>query len=291
MFIEHLRKFRTDFDRRFETYLIPSGEAPPELREAIRYSGLAPGKRIRPYLVIRCCELVGGNTARIWPVAAAVECIHAFSLIHDDLPAMDNDDMRRGLPACHRRFGEATAILAGDALLVLAFELIARRLEDGAVVGRLVFELATGTGWVGMIGGQTADFLGQSKPPSAELATYIHQRKTARLFETSCRLGAIAGGAEADTIAALGRFGQMVGRAFQIADDLLDVTSTAEALGKNVGKDAKAAKQTFPACVGIEQSRTAAQDAVKAAIVELEGFGHEAEDLRALARYVADRHY
>ncbi len=289
MFPERLRHFRADFDRRFEAYLTPSGEVPPELLEAIRYSGLAPGKRIRPYLVIRCCELVGGNTAEVWPVAAAVECIHTFSLIHDDLPAMDNDDLRRGRPTCHRQFGEATAILAGDALVVLAFELLGREIEDRAVAGRLVLELATGTGWAGMIGGQTADVLGQSKPPSAKLAAYIHERKTARLFETACRLGAIAGGAEADRVATFGRFGQMVGRAFQIADDLLDLTSTTEALGKGVGKDAGAAKQTFPQCVGIEQSRTAVRNAAKSALAQLEAFGPEADDLRALTDYVVDR--
>lgn len=290
-FPEFLRPFATAFDEHLAAYLTPSGDVPPELLEAIRYSALAPGKRLRPYLVTRCCELVGGAVADAWPVAAAVECVHAFSLIHDDLPAMDDDDLRRGQPACHKKFGEATAILVGDALVVLAFEILAREVEDRAVAGQLVLELAAGTGWSGMIGGQTADVLGSSKAPSVELAEYIHERKTARLFEISCRLGAIAGHAQANAVAALGRFGQMMGRAFQIADDLLDVTSTAKALGKEAGKDAGAGKQTFPRCVGTEQSRIAAHDAVEAAVAALGVFGPEADDLRALARYVVDRHY
>ncbi len=290
-FPEVLTPFATVFDEHLAAYLTPRGDVPPELLEAIRYSALAPGKRLRPYLVTRCCELVGGSVADAWPVAAAVECIHAFSLVHDDLPTMDDDDLRRGQPACHKKFGEATAILVGDALVVLAFEILGREVEDRAVAGQLVLELATGTGWSGMIGGQTADVLGQSKAPSVELAEYIHERKTARLFEIACRMGAIAGHAQAELVAALGRFGQMMGRAFQIADDLLDVTSTAEALGKGAGKDAKAGKQTFPRCVGTKQSRIAAHDAVEAAVAALRTFGPQADDLRALARYVVDRHY
>ncbi|UCC32411.1 MAG: polyprenyl synthetase family protein [Phycisphaerales bacterium] len=279
------------FDQRFGEYLTPGGDVPQELVEAIRYSALAPGKRIRPYLVVRCCELVGGRVADYWPVAAAVECVHAFSLIHDDLPAMDDDNLRRGRPTCHKKFDEATAVLAGDALVVLAFELLTRHVKDQVLAARMVLELAVGTGWAGMIGGQTADILGQSKPPALELASYIHKRKTASLFETSCRLGALVGGGSADSVAVCGRFGQSLGRAFQIADDLLDVTSTARELGKEVGKDAAANKQTFPQCVGIERSRTAAMEQAKAATAELDIFGPEADDLRALARYVVDRNY
>ncbi|MGB2987044.1 MAG: polyprenyl synthetase family protein [Phycisphaerae bacterium] len=284
-----LGTFAAEFDRRFEEYLVPDGDAPAELVEAIRYSALAPGKRIRPYLVTRSCELVGGSRNDVWPVAAAVECVHAFSLIHDDLPAMDDDDLRRGRPTCHKQFGEATAILAGDALVVLAFELLARHVADEPPAGRMVLELATGVGWVGMIGGQTADIHGEGKPPVLQLVHYIHERKTARLFEISCRLGAMAGGGNPDAVTSLGHFGQLLGRAFQIADDLLDVTSTAEALGKEVGKDAKAGKQTFPRCVGSRESRAAAQDAIKAAIAALERFGPAADDLRTLAEYVIDR--
>ncbi len=291
MFPERLRAFAAKFDRRFDAYLTPAHGVPPELPAAMRYSALAPGKRLRPYLVTRCCELVGGETGTVWPVAAAVECVHAFSLIHDDLPAMDDDDLRRGQPTCHRKFDEATAILAGDALVVLAFELLTREVADRDVASRLVLELASGTGWAGMIGGQAADVHGQSKPPSLEQVKYIHAHKTARLFETACRLGAIAGHADAGKLASAGRYGQMVGRAFQIADDLLDVTAGPTALGKDVGKDAMAGKQTFPRCVGVEGSRAAARNAVETAIAALGVFGPEADDLRELAEYVVDRNY
>ncbi len=144
---QRLREFATEFDRRFETHLTPTGDVPPELLEAIRYAALSPGKRVRPYLVTRCCELAGGKTAGAWPAAAAIECVHAFSLIHDDLPAMDDDDLRRGRPTCHKRFGEALAILAGDALVVLAFEKLARDTHDSAIAAQLVAELAAGVGW------------------------------------------------------------------------------------------------------------------------------------------------
>lgn len=288
---DQLRTFAREFDERFDRYLTPSEDVPAELSAGIRYSALAPGKRIRPFLSIRCCSLVGGNIEGAWPVAAALECVHAFSLIHDDLPAMDNDDLRRGRPTCHNQFGEAIAILAGDALAVLAFEILCSRVTDGVLAKRMCVELARGTGWAGMIGGQTADLTGETKPRTLELARYIHERKTARLFETSCRLGAMAGRGSTEAIDRLGRYGQWLGRAFQIADDLLDLTSTPERVGKRVGKDAQAKKQTFPQCVGIEGSRAAAKQAADAASAELDAFGPQADDLRGLATYVVDRNY
>ncbi len=286
-----LADFAAEFDRRFEEYLTPDGDVPPLLLEAIRYSALAPGKRLRPYLVVRCCELAGGAGAKAWPVAAAVECIHTFSLIHDDLPAMDDDDLRRGLPTCHRKFGEAAAILAGDALMVFAFELLARHVEDARLASGVIRELSRAAGWAGMIGGQSADVIGETEPPDLELAGYIHERKTAALFEVSCRLGAMIGGATQAEADRLARFGQMLGRAFQIADDLLDVTATQEVIGKQVRKDLGSGKQTFPRCVGIERSRLAARKTVEAAVAHLEGFAERADNLRALARYVVDRNY
>ncbi len=288
---DQLRTFAREFDERFESYLTPRDDAPAELSEAIRYSALAPGKRIRPFLCFRCCELVGGNVETAWPVAAALECVHAFSLIHDDLPAMDNDELRRGRPTCHKKFGEATAILAGDALAVLAFEILCSHITDGVLASRMCLELARGTGWEGMIGGQTADLIGETKPPTLELVRFIHDRKTARLFETSCRLGALAGGGRMEAVDRLGRYGEWLGRAFQIADDLLDLTSTPERLGKRVGKDADANKQTLPRCVGIEGSLTRAKETVDAAVAELDMFGPQADDLRGLATYVVDRNY
>ncbi len=279
-----MRAFAGVFDERFAAALSPPADVPPRLVEAMRYSALAPGKRLRPFLVARCCELAGGGLDDAWAPAMAVECIHAFSLIHDDLPAMDDDDLRRGKPTCHKVFGEAVAILAGDALVARAFELIAYAPE-------MVGDLARGTGWSGMIGGQTADVLGEGEPPKRELVEYIHARKTAALFETACRLGTIAGGGGSETVERLGRFGQSLGQAFQIADDLLDLTATPETLGKGVRKDAVASKQTYPGCVGIDESRRVAERAVVEAVERLSPHGKEADDLRGLARYVVDRNY
>ncbi len=289
--VRRLRSFASEFDERLAEYLTPLGDVPAKLVEAVRYSALAPGKRIRPFLTVRSCELVGADRALAWPAAAAIECVHAFSLIHDDLPAMDDDDLRRGRPTCHKEFDEATALLAGDALLTLAFELLGTHVQDPKLAGPMGLALAQGTGWSGMIGGQSADLEGQALAPSLERAEYIHERKTARLIETACRLGALAGHADPDKTRSLCRFGQMLGRAFQIADDLLDLTASVEKLGKQVGKDRPAGKQTFPCCIGVEASREAAGDAVRDAIAAMDGFGDQADDLRELARYVVERDY
>jgi len=284
-----LQTFAALFDVKLSEYVRSGTQVPGDLLAAVRYSALAPGKRIRPYLVVRCCELAGGSREDAWAVAAAVECVHTFSLVHDDLPAMDDDDLRRGRPTTHKQFGEAVAILAGDALLVLAFELLAHHAADRRLAGEMVLELAERTGWAGMIGGQAADIAGQSQSPSLERTQFIHERKTAALFEAACRLGAMAGRGQPDAITALGGFGRCLGRAFQIADDLLDVVSTAEKSGKAVGKDVAAGKQSYPRCVGVERSRAAANTAAAAAVAELERFGAAADDLRELARYVASR--
>ncbi|MFQ5494892.1 MAG: polyprenyl synthetase family protein [Phycisphaerae bacterium] len=286
-----LRDFAVRFDRRFDVYLSGSDEEPAELLEALRYSALGPGKRLRPFLVVRTCELVGGTADDAWPAAAAVECVHAFSLIHDDLPAMDDDDLRRGRSSCHRRFGEAMAILAGDALLARAFELLARHVNDRSLASDLMLELAVATGSAGMIGGQAEDILGQSSAPSLDAVQSIHLKKTARLFEAACRMGGMTGGADSGAVDRLACFGRMLGRCFQIADDLLDLTADPDRLGKSVGKDDGAGKQTYPRYAGAEESRQAAADAVKEAVGWLTTFGPAADDLRALAKYVAVRDY
>ena len=286
---DRLREFAVAFDLRLGGYLDPLSDGPARLSDAVRYSVLAPGKRLRPYLVVRCCELAGGSRERAWPVAAAMECVHAFSLVHDDLPAMDDDDLRRGRPTTHKQFDEATAILAGDALVVLAFELIARHVGDAAIASRLVIELAQATGWAGMIGGQAADLAGERQPASLEKTRFIHERKTARLFSAACRMGAMVGQGSSETVESLGRFGHGLGLSFQIADDLLDVTATAEQLGKSVGKDARDGKQTYPRCVGVEHSREEATKASEAAIAALSSFGEAADDLRESARFVVSR--
>lgn len=288
---EHLARFAVTFDERFAELLTPADDVPDALVEAVRYAALGPGKRVRPYLVIRACELVGGEVSAAWPGAAAIECVHAFSLVHDDLPAMDDDDIRRGRPTCHKQFDEATAILAGDALVMLGFELLARWAGTPRDTGRLVTELAKGAGWLGMIGGQVDDIQGQLKPASLALVKSIHERKTARLFETACRLGAIAGGGGDDAIDALGGYGRQLGCAFQIADDLLDLTASEDKLGKRVGKDDKATKQTYPRCAGYDESRVAAQEAVDGAVLHLEGFRDAAQDLRELAAFVVHRDF
>ncbi|UCE62318.1 MAG: polyprenyl synthetase family protein [Phycisphaerales bacterium] len=288
---DRLKAFAAQFDQHFQGYLNPTADVPPRLLEAIRYSALAPGKRIRPYLVVRCCKAVGGQRGDAWPVAAAVECVHAFSLIHDDLPAMDDDALRRGRPTCHKEFGEAIAILAGDALVALAFELLTANVKDRELASQMALELSRGAGWAGMIGGQAADVLGESQPPSLELVKYIHERKTAGLFQAACRLGALAGHGTPEQVDSLGRFGLCLGQAFQIVDDLLDLTSTTEVMGKEVGKDAGANKQSIPTCVGIERSRTMATEMANEATKQLAGLGENVADLSDLLQYVISRNY
>ncbi len=288
---EQLRCFAERFDRRLTGDLESAASVPKELADAVAYAALAPGKRLRPYLTARCCALVGGDEESSWSATTAIECVHAFSLIHDDLPAMDDADLRRGRATCHKKFGEAMAVLAGDALLAYAFELLTGDGADPRRATRMVRELARGTGGSGMIGGQADDIRSEHRPPTIDTIRSIHDRKTARLFETACRLGAIAGDADAATEDRLGQFGLNLGRAFQIADDLLDVSGGPETLGKGTGADAAAGKQTYPACVGVEESRAAAHQAATSAIAELEPFGDDANDLRALARYVVDRNY
>ena len=284
-----LIEFADRFGDRLSQLIAEDGDAPATLIEAMRYSLLAPGKRLRPFLVVRCCELCGGGFDDAFAAAAAVEMVHAFSLIHDDLPAMDDDDLRRGRLTNHKKFGEAMAILAGDALLAMAFDVLGERAGGTERSGRLAAELARSVGWRGMIGGQAADILGESQPPSLESVQYIHVRKTAALFECSTRMGAISAGAAEETVDVLGRFGQKLGLAFQIADDLLDVSAQQADMGKAVGKDAKKGKQTYPECVGIEASRAAADTAVAQACESIEPFGERAECLRQLARFAIRR--
>ncbi len=288
---ETLERWARAFDAKFSAVFQPVGDVPADLTEAMRYSALGGGKRIRPFLVVRCCELNGGTYEEAFGAAAAIECVHAFSLVHDDLPAMDDDDLRRGRPTVHKKFGEAMAILAGDALLTLSFELLARGVGCAERSTAMVGELARGVGWRGMIGGQVADIVGQRQPPSLETTRRIHARKTGALIETACRLGALAAGAEAVAVELAGAYGQSLGRSFQIADDLLDVTSSAEQMGKSVGKDAVSHKQTYPRAVGLLESRRAARALVDQAVASLSGYGCEADDLRALAMFVVQRQH
>jgi len=265
---------------------------PGRLVEAMRYSLLAPGKRLRPILALAAAQAVGGapdEPTRI--AAAAVELVHCYSLIHDDLPAMDDDDMRRGRPTSHKVFGEATAILAGDALLTLAFETLAAMdavSEDRKT--RVIAELATAAGTVGgMIGGQVADLEGEGKPPSAPLLESIHRAKTGALLRASVRMGAIYAGADQRQLDALSRYGEHVGLAFQIVDDILDVEQSSESLGKTAGKDAQQHKITFPAVYGLDESRRMAERERVSAHKALALFGERATRLRELADLIVQR--
>ena len=252
---------------------------PPRLKEAVRYSLLQGGKRLRPILTLAAAEMAGGDPAPAIPAACALEMIHTYSLIHDDLPAMDNDDLRRGKPTCHIKFGEATAILAGDALLTEAFAAVART-ADEAVRAPMAAALAEAAGVFGMIGGQADDVIGEKSlsggSPSGDriaLLRSIHRRKTGALITCAFRLGGLAASAGEDELNALAACGEAFGLAFQITDDLLDVTGNEQLLGKRVGKDAALGKLTFPGLLGIDESRAEAVRQVEAGRRALDLFG------------------
>ena len=290
-----LREYMADrqkaVDAALDRWNPPETEDPAVIHKAMRYSLFAGGKRIRPLLAIAAAEAVSDAPAGVENAACALELIHTYSLIHDDLPALDNDDLRRGRPTCHKVFGDAMAILAGDALLTLAFEVLSKL--DGVSADRrieLVRELATASGTVGgMIGGQVNDIEGEGKHPTAALLESIHRAKTGALLRASVRFGAVYAGADAAQLASLTEFGTRVGLAFQIVDDILDVEQSSEALGKTAGKDAAQHKITFPAVYGIERSREMAEEERIAAHLALQPFGASAERLRELADLVVHR--
>ncbi len=265
-------------------------EHPKNLHAAMHYSLFAGGKRLRPILTLAACEATGGGKEDALNAACAMECIHTYSLIHDDLPALDNDDLRRGLPTCHKAFGEATAILAGDALLTAAFEIIAKtpHPDKGAVV-KAVYEAAVAAGSLGMVGGQTVDIEYEGKECDFAALEYIHIHKTGKLIRACVRCGAILGGADADGLKALTRYGESVGLAFQIADDILDVEGSIKDMGKAVGGDAKKGKATYPSLLGVAESRRLANELVERAVSALSGFGDKAEPLRGIARFITER--
>ena len=276
----------------FRTTLARYTSAPARLMESIEYSLMAGGKRLRPALVLetaRACGASGtGENRSALAAAGAIELIHTFSLVHDDLPAMDDDDLRRGRPTNHKVFGEAMAILAGDAMVTMAFELLATDAEPG-VAPKLVAELAKAAGPEGMIGGQVLDMQGENQRLTLEQLQQTHRLKTGALLTAACRMGATAAGGDAAMVEALGRFGRHLGLGFQIIDDVLDVTGTPEQLGKATRKDVEKGKNTYPSLMGLEASRQAAREQLAAAIEVLREFGPDAEGLRALARFVVER--
>ena len=267
-----------------ETYLDTWEGVPDTLNQAIRYTLLADGKRIRPALALGAAELIAGDDAPALPIACALEMIHTYSLIHDDLPCMDDDDVRRGKPTSHKVYGEAIAILAGDGLLTMAFELLAR-VENSQVVA----EVARAAGVAGMVGGQVADLQSERHHLDADDLRDVHRRKTGALIRASVRAGSIVANANPAQLAALTAFGENIGFAFQIADDILDVTGDEATLGKAVGSDHAKGKATYPALVGLEESQRLANEAVEAAIDVLATFGPEADSFRDLARYIVER--
>jgi geranylgeranyl diphosphate synthase, type II len=279
-------------DQALERFL-PAETRPPEtIHKAMRYSVFAGGKRLRPVLVIAGAEAVGGRMDDVMPTACALELIHTYSLIHDDLPAMDNDDFRRGRPTSHKVFGEAMAILAGDGLLTHAFRLLAdnwRPSLDGAVLRDVLVDVADAAGTDGMVGGQVADLEAEGRRIAPDMLDYIHLHKTAALIRTSIRVGARLSGATADQIRALAVAGGDLGLAFQIVDDILDVTGTTEQLGKTAGKDQAQQKATYPALHGLDASRARAKDLVDEALEALAPFGSPADPLRALAQFILER--
>lgn len=265
-------------------------EIPPRLKEAMEYMMSGGGKRIRAALAMWACEVVSGKLNREAQVAAAVvEMVHTYSLIHDDLPAMDDDDMRRGKPSCHKQFDEATAILAGDALLTLAFEMLSTDVKNSDTAVRMIRTLSEAAGPSGMIAGQVADMNSPHANGSMQRLQYIHMNKTAEMFAASTALGALAGGATDEQLSAMIEYGMKIGLGFQIADDLLDITASSEQLGKTAGKDAEQGKLTYPALVGEEKSREIFEKLTCEAVCALQIFGKEAETLRQLAMELLDR--
>ncbi len=277
-------------NKRLKELLVREDEYPQSVHKAMHYSLFAGGKRLRPVLALASSEAVGADCSMAIDAACAIECIHTYSLIHDDLPAIDNDDLRRGAPTCHKAFGEAHAILAGDALLTAAFEIMAGiKQADNFRALQVISEVARAAGSVGMIGGQAVDIESEGKDISFPELEYMHIHKTGALIVASVRSGALLGGASFEEMAALTRYGEAVGLAFQIADDLLDVEGSEQVMGKHTGSDRKKGKATYPAIMGVHESRERATELANRAISSLEGFGAPAQALSSIAAYIVSR--
>jgi geranylgeranyl diphosphate synthase type II len=292
---DYLRDQRAEVEKHLAAVLRPQPGLPASLLEAMRYSLLAPGKRLRPILVVMAAEACGGKEADPWLAACAVEMIHAYSLIHDDLPAMDDDDLRRGQPTCHKKFGEALAILTGDALLTMAFQVLAEG-YPGPTASSCCRELARAAGAAGMVGGQVDDLAWEQEGErNVEGLEYLHLRKTGALIRASLRLGALAAYAQRNSppppelLERLDGYGRCLGLAFQIVDDLLDVEGDAEQTGKRVGKDAARGKLTYPGFLGVAESRRRAERLGREACQHVEPLGADAGRLLALVSFVLER--
>ena len=289
----YLSRKKDSVDKALEKLMPPTKTFPSSVHEAMRYSLFAGGKRVRPILAMAAAEALGAKSAGLLPLAGTLELIHTYSLIHDDLPAMDNDDFRRGRPTCHKVYGEAIAILAGDGLLNMAFEVLSdpRRLES-VPANRLIAiikEISTASGVFGMVGGQVVDMESEGKDIDFPTLEYIHTHKTGALIRASVRVGALYARAGKRHFTALTNYGERVGLAFQIADDILDITGKQEEIGKDVGSDIKKGKKTFPSFYGLEESRRRAVEVVDKAITALKDFDRKADPLRDLAKYIINR--
>ncbi|MBS1703925.1 MAG: polyprenyl synthetase family protein [Armatimonadetes bacterium] len=282
-----LRPYILEVNSRLEQLLPSSEDEPKLLHEAMRYSCLAPGKRLRPVLTLICAEATGGSQKAALDAACAIEMIHCFSLIHDDLPAIDDDDLRRGRPTCHVKYGEAIALLAGDALFALAFEVISKQASEPTATVECLKTLTHAVGTFGVVGGETIDILSEGKPVDAEMLELIHRRKTASLIAASCEIGAIFGSDPAHR-ERLREYGESIGLAFQIADDILNETGTPEQLGKAAGSDRERQKATYPAVYGLDASRKKALELVETAIQDVTGLCHQ-DLLVGLAKYAVER--
>lgn len=300
---KYLQEKKEIVDSALEKYFLnrpdSAGEAvfPNSLHKAIQYSLFAGGKRIRPILSMAAFEAIGGRGDKILPYACALEMIHTYSLIHDDLPALDNDDYRRGKPTCHKVFGESIGILAGDALLTEAFKLMTDRaiqefsIRDGGSILDVINEVAQAAGMSGMVGGQVLDIESEGKEVDFPTLQYIHTHKTGALILVSVRVGAKLGGASEETLKALTHYGERIGLAFQIADDILNVEGKAALLGKKTGSDLSRGKATYPVLLGLEESKKRAKELVELAVKAIESFGPEAEPLQEIAWFILSREY
>ena len=291
----YLKEYRARVDKALDGYLPGEEVLPASLHKAMRYSTFAAGKRIRPILMMAACEAVGGDVKVVMPAACAMEMIHTYSLIHDDLPAMDDDDFRRGRPTCHKVFGEALAILAGDALLTEAFILLSQLGADNAVplevARRVTAQIARCAGSMGMVGGQVVDMDSEGKDIDLPTLEYIHTRKTGALILASVETGALLGGATQEQVEALGRYAKAAGLAFQVADDILDIVGDQALLGKDVGSDQERGKATYPALLGLDAARYRARELRDVALDSLSCFDERAEPLRSIAHYIVDRSF
>ncbi|MBI3399565.1 MAG: polyprenyl synthetase family protein [Deltaproteobacteria bacterium] len=289
----YLKEKEDIINKALDSLLPREDEFPQRLHKAMRYSIFAGGKRIRPILCLAAAEVFGKPDNNVMNIACAIEMIHTYSLIHDDLPAIDNDGLRRGMPTNHKVFGEAMAILAGDALLTKAFQIMSKESavsgQQSALILKTIHEIATAAGSTGMVGGQVVDIESEGKEVAFPVLEYIHIHKTGELILASVRAGAIMTDTDNKGLEAITRYGEAIGLAFQIADDILDIEGNKEDVGKNIGGDVKKGKVTYPSILGVDESRKRARELIDIAIASIDDFGNKAEPLREIARYIIKR--